>query len=518
MIRTELIAPVPELLRRHASMRGDKVAFEDEDTSITWAGLDASSARLGGHLVDLGVEAGERVALFLPNSVAWVQACLAIVRTGAVCVPISHDASEAEVLYRLRDAQCRCVFTSADRYALVASLRERVPDLARIVVAGAEPRGTDMIRYERLLASVPKHASRDTGDIDCASYIVYTSGTTGKAKGVLLTTRGNLWVSAACWAPIAGLDEHDVVLSPLPLFHSYALNLCVLGIVAVGASGYLLRRFSTERTLALLKEGRFTMFPGVPTMFHYLLEGARGDADLGKTTLRLCVSAGAIMPATLNRDFEERFGTPLLDGYGITETSTMVTLNRLAGRRVPGSCGPPVPGLQVRIVDPSSGRDCETGAEGELIVRGPNLMLGYHRKEAETAAAVRNGWYHTGDLAKSDPNGLLTITGRLKELIVRGGQNIAPAEVEETVHRHEAVLDCAVVGRDHPHLGEEPVVFVVPREGAGRDAEALRAFCRARLSAYKVPAEVHWIDAIPRTGSGKIVRFRLRERLDRRSQ
>jgi len=518
MIRTELIAPVPALLKRHARARGDKVAFEDEETSVTYADLDASTARLAGHLVDMGIEVGDRVALFVPNSVAWVQACLAIVRTGAVCVPISHDASEAEVLYRLQDAQCRCIFTTADKYPLVASRLDDLPDLARIVVAGAVPDRTGVIRHEHLLESAPRNVSRDTDDIDCASYIVYTSGTTGRAKGVLLSTRSNLWVVAAGWAPIAGLDENDVVLSPLPLFHSYALNLSVLAILAVGATEYILSRFSTERALSLLKEGRFTVFPGVPTMFHYLLEGAQGDADIGKAALRLCVSAGAIMPATLNRNFEKHFGAPLLDGYGITETSTMVTLNWPVGHRTMGSCGLPLPGLQVRIVDPSSGRDSEPGAEGELIVRGPNLMLGYHRKEAETGAAVRDGWYHTGDLAKADPNGFLTITGRLKELIIRGGQNIAPAEIEETVNRHEVVLDCAVVGRAHPHLGEEPVVFVVAREGAEKDAEALRAFCRERLSAYKVPAEVHWTDAIPRTGSGKIIRFKLVELLDRRVQ
>jgi len=518
MIRTELIAPVPVLLKRHARARGDKVAFEDEDTSVTYAELDASTARLGGHLVDMGIEVGDRVAIFVPNSVAWVQVCLAIVRTGAVCVPISHDASEAEVLYRLRDAQCRCLFTTADKYPRVASRLDDLPDLARIVVAGAESCRNGVVRYEPLLESSPRNVSRDTDDIDCASYIVYTSGTTGKAKGVRLSTRGNLWVVAAGWAPIAGLDENDVVLSPLPLFHSYALNLSVLAILAVGATEYILGRFSTEQALSRLKEGRFTVLPGVPTMFHYLLEGAQGDAGTGKTALRLCLSAGAIMPATLNRNFEQHFGAPLLDGYGITETSTMVTLNWPVGSRVMGSCGLPLPGLQVRIVDPASGRDSEPGAEGELIVRGPNLMLGYHRKEAETSAAVRDGWYHTGDLAKADPNGFLTITGRLKELIIRGGQNIAPAEIEETVNRHEAVLDCAVVGKAHPHLGEEPVVFVVAREGAEKDAEALRAFCRERLSAYKVPAEVRWTDAIPRTGSGKIIRFKLGELLDRRSE
>jgi acyl-CoA synthetase (AMP-forming)/AMP-acid ligase II len=229
--------------------------------------------------------------------------------------------------------------------------------------------------------------------------------------------------------------------------------------------------------------------------------------------MRLCVSAGAIMPATLNREFEQRFGIPLLDGYGITETSTMVTMNWPTGSRLPGSCGFPVPGLAVRIVDPASGRDVDPGQEGELIVRGPNVMPGYLNKPEETAKALRNGWYHTGDLARADENNFLTITGRLKELIIRGGQNIAPAEIEEVVNTFAPVLDCAVVGAPHAHLGEVPALFVVPRAGRTVDTEALLAHCRAQLSAYKVPSAVHLIDAIPRTGSGKIIRYKLKELL-----
>ena len=178
-----------------------------------------------------------------------------------------------------------------------------------------------------------------------------------------------------------------------------------------------------------------------------------------------------------------------------------------------GSCGLPVPGLAVRLLDPASGLDVSAGQEGELIVRGPNVMNGYHRKPAETAAALRDGWYFTGDLAKSDSNGFLTITGRLKELVIRGGQNIAPAEVEEAVSAHACVLDCAVVGAPHPHLGEVPVVFVVMRPGMSVDAQALIAHCRERLSAYKVPSAVHLVDEIPRTGSGKIIRFKLKDTL-----
>jgi acyl-CoA synthetase (AMP-forming)/AMP-acid ligase II len=249
-------------------------------------------------------------------------------------------------------------------------------------------------------------------------------------------------------------------------------------------------------------------------MFHYLLQRAQetGVNRLGNT--RLCISAGAIMPAALNRSFEERFGTMLLDGYGITETSTMVTMNWMSGTRPMGSCGLPVPGLATRIVDPTTLEDLPIGAEGELIVRGPNLMQGYHNKPAETAAALRRGWYHTGDLAKSDPNGYLTITGRIKELIIRGGQNIAPAEIEEVAILHPEVIDCAVVGVPHATLGEVPYLFVVAEQGQ-LDVESLLAHCRVRLSSYKIPEATHIVTEIPRTGSGKIMRFKLVEALGR---
>jgi acyl-CoA synthetase (AMP-forming)/AMP-acid ligase II len=245
-------------------------------------------------------------------------------------------------------------------------------------------------------------------------------------------------------------------------------------------------------------------------MFHYLLQAARGEKDIQFPNLRLCVSAGAIMPATLNREFEAQLKIPLLDGYGITETSTMVTMNWPSGGRVMGSCGIPVPGLAVRIVD-LNGRDVGPSHEGELIVHGPNVMPGYHNKPEETANALRAGWYHTGDLARSDENGFLTITGRLKELIIRGGQNIAPAEIEEVVNKYEAVLDCAVVGVPHEHLGEVPALFIVPRPGNAIEKDAVLAHCRIHLSAYKVPHIVHLIAEIPRTGSGKIIRYKLRE-------
>jgi long-chain acyl-CoA synthetase len=286
----------------------------------------------------------------------------------------------------------------------------------------------------------------------------------------------------------------------------------VLSILATGATCRVMEKFSTSEAVRFLKTGEFTFFPGVPTMFHYLLQATRGEMNLKFPGLRLCVSAGAIMPATLNREFEDHLGVKLLDGYGITETSTMVTMNWPTGGRVLGSCGIPLPGLAVRIVDPN-GQDVEPNQEGELIVRGPNVMSGYHNKPEETRNALRAGWYHTGDLARSDDNGFLTITGRLKELIIRGGQNIAPAEIEEVVNTFAAVLDCAVVGMAHEHLGEVPALFVVPRAGKVIESAALLAHCRTHLSAYKVPHAVQMIAEIPRTGSGKIIRYKLRELL-----
>jgi acyl-CoA synthetase (AMP-forming)/AMP-acid ligase II len=515
MLRTDLIASIPGLLARQATARGDKVAYEDAAGSVTYADLQRRTGYLAGHLADLGIAPGETVAMLLPNSVAWVETALAIARAGAISVPISYDSTESEIAYRLADASCRAIVTTDEKAALIDTLKAQAPGLKLVIRADRGERRAGSLRLADLLSTQPASAPRDPEMLDEPAFIIYTSGTTGRAKGVILNVRGMLWVTASCWAPVCGLSHNDVVLSPLPLFHSYALNLGVLSILATGASEFIMERFSTAEALERLQSGRFTLMPGVPTMFHYLLQRAKEtDGAAPKIApLRLCISAGAIMPAPLNREFEAFFRVPLLDGYGITETSTMVTMNWPTGGRVLGSCGLALSGLAVRIVDPITDKDVAGGAEGELIVRGPNVMLGYHNKPAETEAALRDGWYRTGDLARADQNGFLTITGRLKELIIRGGQNIAPAEIEEVVNGFDAVLDCAVIGMPHNELGEVPVLCAVAKAGAKIDEQALLGHCRKHLSAYKVPQTVLVVREIPRTGSGKIMRFRLKEAL-----
>lgn len=508
MIRTDLIAPIAELLERQAARFPNKVGYRDDARSITWAGLEEATRNLATQLRANGFAPGDTAGIWMPNGVDWVIACLSIVRAGGTAVPIPWDSSQSEALYRLDDAECTFAFADGERVAALERIAAQSGVAPRLVVRGAaRPEGA--LDFAALLAAPAAGVALAPDDIEGCSYIVYTSGTTGRPKGVRLSSRALLWATAACWTPILGYEAEDVVLSPLPLFHSYALTIAVLSPLATGATVQVMERFSTKRALELLRTGDFTLMPGVPTMFHYLMLADEGGEN-PFAGLRMCISAGAIMPANLNAAFEQRYGTMLVDSYGITEMSTMVTMNWPSEHRMPGSCGLPIPGLALRVVDPVSGLDVPFGEEGELICRGPNLMLGYHRKPEETAAAIRAGWYHTGDLARFDANGFVTITGRLKEIIIRGGQNIAPAEVEETVASMDDVMDCAVVGVPHDTLGEVPCAFIVPRAGRDVDEEAVRRFCGARLSAYKVPATIRIVEEIPRTGSGKIQRFRLR--------
>ncbi|MFC5140444.1 AMP-binding protein [Actinomycetospora rhizophila] len=486
MLRTEVIRPLHALLEGHAAARPADVAFADDVRSVTWAELATSTRRLAGHLAALGVAPGDRVAMVMGNAVEVAETYLAVPRAGAIAVCLNPDAAPAELAFMLADSGARVVVTDVAHAGLLG------PDLTTIVVGGD---------YEDLLATDPATPAPDPVDLDATAFMLYTSGTTGRPKGVELSLRSCLWVVAACWAPIVGLGPGETVLSGLPLFHSYALDMCVLGIVATGASERILPRFSPTRILEMLGDG-YTVLPGVPTHFSYLLQAADHRP---RHRLRMAVSAGAILPASVNETFEREFGVQLLDGYGITETSTMVAMNWPHGTRPYGSCGLPLPGLAVRLVDPATGTDAPPGGEGELWVRGPGVMRGYWNRPEQTADVLVDGWYRTGDLARADANGYLTISGRTKEMIIRGGENIYPAEIEAVLLRAPGVGDAAVVGRAHPDLGEEPVAFVVGEP----DLDAVAAHCREHLTGFKVPAAFHHVDVIPRTGSGKIKRFEL---------
>lgn len=521
MTRDQLIRPVPELLKEHAESAPRRVAYADSRRSVTYSELERRTRALAGHLTRTGLRRGDRVAICLGNCVEMVESCLAVLRAGMVGVPLDPRSSDAELAHFLRDSGADFVIADATR---LAQLRRLGPPYDRlgVLVTGADPVPDGTPRFESAAESAsaaesfgaPESvgaAEIDLLGLDDPAWMLYTSGTTNRPKGVLSTQRAALWSVAACYAPIFGLSSDDRLLWPLPLFHSFSHSLAILGVTAVGASAriadVLLPPDGLRQELRTAYEalgGPFTMLVSVPATYHRLVDSA-GEAP---QTLRVCVVAGAPSGPTLRAAVEEATGAPLLDMYGSTETCGAITANRPQGSRVDGSCGPPVPGVDVRIVDPRSGEGVPDGAEGEVWVRGPNLMTGYHEQPGATASALRDGWYRTGDLGRRVEHGHLRLTGRVSELIIRGGENIHPTEVEQALLRCPGVSDAVVVGVPHAVLGEVPVAFVVPGPD-GIDARQILAGCRTRLADYKVPTEIHEIAAVPRTASGKTARHKL---------
>ncbi|MGY1581461.1 SDR family NAD(P)-dependent oxidoreductase [Streptomyces sp. MN13] len=507
MLRTELIRPVPELLRANADRFGAKVAYRDARRSVSHAELEARTRRLAGHLAGLRLQPGDRAAILHGNSVEFVESYLAITRAAAVGVPLNPRLTEAELAYLLDDSGARVLITEPALMEVVSRLAEDRPQL-KVVVTGDEgipvgaPSGT--VHFETLAETEPAEPARDDLGLDDVAWMLYTSGTTGKPKGVLSTQRNCLTSVAACYAPIPGLTHEDRVVWPLPLFHSLAHIVCVLTVTAVGATARIVDGFSAGDILDAVREEKATFLAGVPTMYHYLVQAAR-ERGFTAPELRMCLVGGAITTAELRRAFEDTFGAPLLDAYGSTETCGSITINWPTGARVEGSCGLPVPGLDVRLVDPDTGEDVPVGEEGEVWVKGASVMVGYHNQPEATAAALQDGWFRTGDLARRDEQGYFTVTGRIKELIIRGGENIHPGEVEEVLRTVPGVADVAVAGRPHDVLGEVPVAFLVPGP-QGLDLERLFDACRENLAYYKVPEELYEVERIPRTASGKIMR------------
>ncbi|MGW1227006.1 type I polyketide synthase [Streptomyces sp. NPDC002530] len=503
MLRTELIRPLHELLPAHAERLGKKTAFRDAWRSVGYDELDLRTRRLAGHLAHLGLGRGETAALLLGNRVEAVESYLAIARAAGVGAPLNPHATDDELEHLLTDSGAVVLITDPTHLDQVQRLAAGHPGL-RVIVTGDGPAPPGTVAFDALAGSEPPEPARDDAALDDTAWMLYTSGTTGRPKGVLSTHRMSLWGVAACYAPVLGLEESDRVLWPLPLSHTVAHNLCVLGVVAVGATAHIVDGLSADDIAAALREDRTTFFCAVPTVYQQLLRAA-ADGGLGTPGPRVAMVAGAACPAGLHQDFEDAFGIRLLDSYGSTETGGPIASNAPTGTRVPGSCGPAVPGLTLHLLDTTTGRPVPPGAEGEVWVESPAVMLGYHNHPEATAAVLRDGRYRTGDLARVDDAGFVTITGRVKELIIRGGENIHPGEVEAAIAPLPGIAEVAVAGRPHPLLGEIPAAYVVPGPG-GFDPARLIDACRARLSYYKVPHEVWEVDRLPRTALGKVMR------------
>jgi len=480
-----------ETTRHHA----DRVALKLDDVQLTYRDLDRASARLAGWLRDRGLRPGDRVGIMLPNVPDFAVAYYGALRAGAAVVPMNVLLKQREVAYSLGDSEA----------ALILAWNA----FAEAAEAGAAEAGTRCVLLapgdlDALTAGIdPLAETVDRAPTDTA-VILYTSGTTGRPKGAELT-HANLTRNVDVARRLFGLDADSVVLGALPLFHAFGQTCGLNAGVASGATLTLLPRFEPGRALEVMVRDGVTVMEGVPTMYAALLHHPERERfDL--STLRLCVSGGAALPAEVLRGFEAAFGCAVVEGYGLSETSPLASFNRTDRERKPGSIGTAVEGVEMRVVD-GDGSEVPAGEVGEIVIRGHNVMKGYWRRPEATAEAIDgDGWFRTGDLARRDEDGDFFIVDRRKDMIIRGGYNVYPREVEEVLYQHPAVRECAVVGVPHAELGEEVGAAVVRKPGAQADAEELREFVRAQIAAYKYPRHVWFVDELPKTATGKIVK------------
>jgi long-chain acyl-CoA synthetase len=483
------------LLSRSAAERPDRVAIKLDDTELSYAALDAAAARTAGLLRAKGVQPGDRVGIMLPN-VAYFPICYyGVLRAGAVVVPMTGLLKEREVAFHLGDSGAK-VLLAWHQFADAAHAGAEQTDTECVLV---EPDEFEALleRYQPAL-EVAERLPDDT------AVILYTSGTTGTPKGAELTHE-NVLRNVEVTVGLFGFDEHAIALGALPLFHAFGQTCALNATIAVGALLTLIPRFDGGKALEVLERDRVTVFEGVPTMYAAMLHHPEaGERDV--SALEVCVSGGAAMPVELMRAFEQKFGCQILEGYGLSETSPVASFNRRDRERKPGSIGLPVDGVEMRVIDDDA-HEVPQGDIGEVAIRGHNVMKGYWKLEEATAEAIdADGWFKTGDIARVDEDGYFFIVDRKKDLVIRGGYNVYPREIEEVLYEHPGVREVAVIGIPHDELGEEVAAAVALKTDADCSAGELRDFVKERLAAYKYPRHVWFVDELPKGPTGKILK------------
>ncbi len=478
-------------IRDRARTTPDRVAIEYLGAETTYAELDARSEVLAAGLREEGLVRGDRVATLTGTSPEHVVVFFACAKAGLVLLPLNWRLAAAELSYQLADAEPAVLLASPEHAATASTLHDRVAGL------------------EELLAPGGRRSSAPAPSDDDGLLLVYTSGTTGRPKGALLTHANCFWTNLS-FDRVAGLADDDIVLSVLPQFHCGGWNVQALLAWWKGARVVLEPSFDAARTLELIGERGITTMMGVPANYLFMAnEPAFAGADL--SSLRRAVVGGAPMPEALLETWHER-GVEIVQGYGLTEAApNVLCLPPEDAARRRGFAGKPYPHVDVALRDPDSGRHVEGVGEGELVVRGPNVFAGYWRDPKATAAAFADGWLLTGDIAARDEDGYYRIVGRLKDMVISGGENVYPAEIENVLHEHPAVVEAAVVGVPDERWGEACLAFVVLGEGQGADEEELLGFCREQLARYKVPREVRFVDMLPRNALNKVAKTELLE-------
>lgn len=508
------------LLEASAFKHGAKPAYTFMDTTLTYAQVNGAANQVANGLIAKGIQPGDKVALSCFNLPYFPIIYFGVLKAGATVVPLSVLLKEDEIAYHLSDSDAKAYFCFVGTADLPMGQMgyagfKKAEKCEHFFMITPQPTDPSPIEGTQTLGMLmggqaPTFETARTEAEDTA-VIIYTSGTTGKPKGAELTHSG-LLINAGICRDLFNMSVDDRTLIVLPLFHIFAMT-CLMNAMAYGGGHcVLLPRFDAEAVFGLLQKHEITIFAGVPTMYWGLLNYKDPKFDYEKiaANMRVAVSGGAALPVQVLNDFKDRFGVNILEGYGMSEGSPVVTFNQSDVGTKPGSIGTEVWGVEVKLVD-NDGNEVPTGEKGELWYRGHNVMKGYYNKPEANAKTITDGWLHSGDVAIQDEDGFYFIVDRTKDMIIRGGLNVYPREVEEVMIKHDDVSLVAVIGIPDEKMGEEIKAYVVKEEGATLSEEDLISFTKEKLAAYKYPRVVEFIDALPMSATGKILKKELRK-------
>jgi long-chain acyl-CoA synthetase len=495
-----------------------KAAYYFMGQKTTYAELDGAITKFASGLEKLGVKQGDHIALILGNSPHFVIGLYGALRLGATVIPVNPIYTADEIGYILNNGDVKVVVALDMAIPLAEKVHTLLPMVENFIFCETSQDGIAKHVNEELTL-LPKMKSFTeviaSGDIafkgpalndEDVAIILYTSGTTGKPKGAMLTHK-NLFSNASDVGDYLQMNDTDRVITTLPMFHVFCLTVALNAPLLRGATLLISPRFSPKEIFELAKEYEATVFAGVPTMYNFLYQYPEGNSEDLKT-LRLCISGGASLPVALLNNFENKFNVRISEGYGLSEASPVTCFNPLDRPRKAGSIGTSILHVENKIVN-ELGEEVPVGDVGELIVNGPNVMKGYYKMPEETAAAIRNGWLHTGDLARVDEEGYFYIVDRKKDMIIVGGYNVYPREVEEVLYNHTDIVEVAVLGVPDLNQGEAVKCFVVSKNPSLTE-EQLLDYCRDHLAKYKVPSSIEFLEELPKNTTGKILRRALK--------
>lgn len=507
-----MVASFATLLEMSARRYPGKVAVILDDLKLRYAEVNGAANKIATGLVAMGVKAGDKVAIMLPNTPHFVLCYYAILKLGAVVVPLNVLFKRNEVEYHLEDSDSIALIVWEGFLGEAAEGFAQAESCKHMIIAQTPGSTTPLPEAATPLNSLLGNTSPGFETVqtnaDDTAVILYTSGTTGRPKGAELSHMNMLMNTMVSAERVIQFDDQVVGLTVLPLFHSFGQTCVMNACFYAGGTMTMLPRFEPQRALEIMVRDRVTYFAGVPTMYFYLLNFPHAD-QYDISALQRCVSGGSAMPVEVMQAFNAKYKVKILEGYGLSETSPVASFNHLDEEPVPGSIGKPIWGVEMRCVN-DKGETVPTGELGEIVIRGHNVMKGYYKRPDATQEAIRGSWFYSGDVAYVDEQGRFFIKDRVKDMIIRGGFNVYPREIEEVLYGHPAISEAAVIGVPDEALGEEIKAVVAFRPGQSATEQEIIGYCRERLASYKTPRNVEIRDTLPKTATGKLLKRELK--------